>query len=492
MLFNSIEFIIYFPIVFILFWTIFNRLRIKIRNWYLVAVSYVFYGWWDYRFLGLIILTSAISFSTGLGMERCFAYNNDEKRAKRCAKGLNTINILLNLGILFLFKYYNFFITEIIGKLPFLKTDSLLIDFILPIGISFYTFQALSYTIDVYRKDIKATKDISAYFAYISFFPQLVAGPIEKAKNLLPQFFVEKKFSYEMGVDGCRQILWGFFKKIVIADPCGEYVNYIFGHYANLPGLTLIAGSVMFTFQIYCDFSGYSDIAIGTARLFGINLTPNFRFPYFSKNISEFWRRWHISLTKWFTDYIYIPLGGSRNGKLKWIRNILIVFLISGLWHGANWTFILWGLFNALLLIVWILSRKNYKNENSRYEKFAASKTLFSIIIFFAITCLGWIFFRAESIEQLFGYFNRIFSQAIIQKPYLPGGINEFLIRILIPIAILLGVEWFHRYREHGLEISYIKSTKIRWAVYYFFIIYISFYFFNFHQDVEAFIYFQF
>lgn len=489
MAFNSIVFLIYLPLVLCCYWGVFNRWRINLRNWYLVAVSYIFYGWWDYRFLILIFFTSLFSFICGIWIESIYQNSYPIKKAKYFARVVNALNIITNLLILFLFKYYNFFISELVAKIPFFDSDPLLIDFILPVGISFYTFQALSYTIDVYRKDIIATKNISAYLAYISFFPQLVAGPIERAKLLLPQFLTKKEFNYNSAVDGCRQLLWGFFKKVVIADPCGELVNYIFKNYELLPGSSLVIGAILFAIQIYCDFSGYSDIAIGIARLFNINLSTNFRFPYFSSNINEFWKRWHISLTDWLRDYIYIPLKGNRGGKIKWIRNILIVFLISGIWHGANWTYILWGIFNGLLLIAWGLL--NYdKNWNKIHGN--QHSNIVVILLFFALTCIGWIFFRAENVSGAFDYINRIFSSSVINKPYIPGGIKDFLIRIMIPVAILFGIEWFHRYREHGFEISYIRSSKIRWSAYYALIIIISFYFFNFHQNIETFIYFQF
>lgn len=335
MLFNSIEFLIFLPIVFALYWL--SKKSLKLQNLLIVVVSYIFYGWWNYRFLFLIALTTACSFLSGLLVEKC-----ERQRAK---KAITISNITLNLGILGVYKYYNFFtdsFQQILNSLG-MHADWPVLNLVLPVGISFYTFQALSYTIDVYNKKIEPTHDVVSFFAFISFFPQLVAGPIERATNLLPQFRKARTFDYSKAVDGCRQMLWGFFKKMVIADNAAFFVQKIFDAPESYHGLTLLVGAVLFSIQIYCDFSGYSDIAIGCARLFGIELRANFRFPYFSRNIAEFWRRWHISLNKWFVDYVYIPLGGSRVSKFKVIRNTFIIFLLSGLWHGANWTFVIWG-----------------------------------------------------------------------------------------------------------------------------------------------------
>lgn len=337
MLFNSIEFLIFLPIVFALYWL--SKKSLKLQNLLIVVVSYIFYGWWNYRFLFLIALTTACSFLSGLLVERC-----ERQRAK---KAITISNITLNLGILGVYKYYNFFtdsFQQILNSLG-MHADWPVLNLVLPVGISFYTFQALSYTIDVYNKKIEPTHDVVSFFAFISFFPQLVAGPIERATNLLPQFRKARTFDYSKAVDGCRQMLWGFFKKMVVADNAAFFVQKIFDVPESYHGLTLLVGAVLFSIQIYCDFSGYSDIAIGCARLFGIELRANFRFPYFSRNIAEFWRRWHISLNKWFVDYVYIPLGGSRVSKFKVIRNTFIIFLLSGLWHGANWTFVIWGAF---------------------------------------------------------------------------------------------------------------------------------------------------
>lgn len=336
MLFNSIEFFLFLPLVFIVFWLLAKSQ--KQQNIVIVAASYLFYGWWDWRFLLLIAFTSLCSFGSGIAID--YFIGNRKKQ-----KWVSTANIVVNLLILGTFKYYNFFAESFAGLFNSFgyQMDAVTLNVILPVGISFYTFQALSYSIDVYQGKIKPTKDIIQFFAYICFFPQLVAGPIERATNLLPQFGAYRSFNYPMAVDGFRQMLWGFFKKVVIADNCASIVNLYWNAHNELSGLMLIQIAVLFSFQIYCDFSGYSDIAIGCAKLFGIKLMRNFNMPYFSRNLADFWRRWHISLMSWFRDYLYIPLGGSRCSRWQFYTNLLIVFLVSGLWHGANWTFIVWG-----------------------------------------------------------------------------------------------------------------------------------------------------
>lgn len=333
MLFNSIEFFIFLPIVFILYWKVVGA-QLRLQNVFVVVASYVFYGWWDWRFLLLIALTTGCSYVSGRLIE-----NYGGRRSMQRVVCIS--NIVLNLAILCYFKYVNFFGESFAALLRTIgmQADWVTIDVLLPVGISFYTFQALSYTIDVYRNKMKPTHDVVAFFAFVSFFPQLVAGPIERATNLLPQFEQKRMFDYDKAVDGMRQILWGLFKKIVVADNCAAVVDSVWAAYDDQSGATLLLAAIFFTFQIYGDFSGYSDIAIGTARLFGINLKRNFNFPYFSRDIAEFWRRWHISLNTWFRDYIYIPLGGSRCSRWKVMRNTMIIFLVSGFWHGANWTF---------------------------------------------------------------------------------------------------------------------------------------------------------
>ena len=458
MLFNSFEFLIFLPAVFLLYWFVFKPL--KWQNLFVVAASYLFYGWWDWRFLILIAITTFCSYASGLLIQK-YAGRRTRRRIV-CAT-----NILLNLIILGIFKYLNFFgenFALLLDALGF-KCDWVTLDILLPVGISFYTFQALSYTIDVYRGNIQPTRNIVAFFAFISFFPQLVAGPIERATNLLPQFLVPRKFDYAKAVDGMRQILWGLFKKMVVADNCAVAVNMIFDQYQSFDGFTLFIGGLLFTFQIYGDFSGYSDIAIGTARLFGINLMRNFNYPYFSRNIAEFWRRWHISLTTWFRDYVYFPLGGSRRGKWKTIRNTFIIFLVSGMWHGANWTFICWGAYNALLFMPLLIVGRNrrYTDVVAQGRLLPSFKELLQIVVTFLLVVVGWIIFRAENINDAFNY---ITLMATDFTPHLP----EHGKSALLYIAILMIVEWLHRDRQFGLQISdgggLLARRTVRWTIY--------------------------
>lgn len=333
MLFNSIDFLIFLPIVFVLYWFVFN-INLKSQNLLILFSSYVFYGWWDYRFLSLIFLSTVVDYKIGLEIPK----QNSEKNRKL----LLWVSVLFNLSVLGFFKYYNFFVDSWISLLSTVGYDVKSVwtlNIILPVGISFYTFQTMSYTIDIYKKSLDPTKDFISFASFVSFFPQLVAGPIERASNLLPQILKKRDFKYEQKVQGLRLILFGMFKKVVIADSLAPLVDDIFSNYQDFGGGTLWLGAIYFSFQIYCDFSGYSDIAVGTSKLFGFELMSNFKFPYLSRNIGEFWRRWHISLSTWFRDYLYIPLGGRLEGKLKSFRNILLVFLVSGFWHGANWTF---------------------------------------------------------------------------------------------------------------------------------------------------------
>lgn len=398
MLFNSIEYVIFLPLFFIGYWFIFKRL--KLQNIFVVISSYIFYGWWDWRFLILIAFTTLCSYASGILIER------QERRLIQ--RWICAANITLNLLVLCIFKYFNFFSENFVSLFETfgIKLDWVTLDILLPVGISFYTFQALSYTIDIYQHKMKPTHDMVAFFAFISFFPQLVAGPIERATNLLPQFLKVRTFDYGQAVDGMQQILYGLFKKMVIADNCSRLVDIVFSNYQQLGSIQLFLGAVFFTFQIYCDFSGYSDIAIGTAKLLGIKLMKNFDYPYISRNIAEFWRRWHISLTTWFRDYIYIPLGGSRVGKWKSVRNTFIIFLVSGFWHGANWTFICWGLFHALLFLPLLLTSSNrkYRGIVAEGKLLPSWKEAIQIGTTFFLVVIGWILFRAENMEQAIGY----------------------------------------------------------------------------------------
>lgn len=454
----------------------------RIQNLLIVFASYVFYGWWDWRFLLLIAVTSFCSFISGIIIqvyEHC-----DIKR-----KVVSAANIIINLGILCIFKYFNFFtdnlrlLFESIGY----ELDFVTIDVILPVGISFYTFQALSYTIDVYRRKIQPTYDVIEFFAFISFFPQLVAGPIERATNLLPQFQKSRSFNYEKAVDGLRQMLWGFLKKVVIADNCAFIVNKYWDMYPEFSGISLVALALLFTFQIYCDFSGYSDIAIGCARLFGINLMRNFDFPYFSRSIPEFWRRWHISLMTWFRDYVYFPMGGSRCSKWKTIRNMFIVWGISGLWHGANWTFVCWGLYHASLLAIYNMIGINTKYKHVvAYGRYLPNlKECLQIILTFSFAMIGWVIFRAENMSQAYGFISRMFC-TLFDSTHI--GFEKSAIYMAI---ILLLVEWLQRDKQHALQFSNITPfnlRSVRWLIYIALAIIIV----CFRGHSQTFIYFQF
>ena len=463
-----------------LYWFVFNR-NLRLQNAFVLCVSYVFYGWWNWRFLILIAFTSLCSWASGLLIEKFLSEH-------RKAKFVSIVNIVVNLLILGVFKYYNFFVQSFADVFLDGNADGLLLKVILPVGISFYTFQALSYSIDVYKGKLEPTRDIIAFFAFISFFPQLVAGPIERATNLLPQFQKTRRFDYATAVDGCRQILWGLFKKVVVADNCAVVVNQIFSDYADKPGSVLMVGALFFTFQIYGDFSGYSDIAIGTAKLFGVKLMRNFKVPYFSRDIAEFWRRWHISLTTWFRDYVYIPLGGSRCSKAKIVRNTFVIFLVSGFWHGANWTFIVWGAYHALLFLPLILLGKNRKYTNTVAEgkMLPNLKEFFQMILTFLLVVIGWVIFRSETIGDAWQYISSMFGLELWKVSY------RFFLYPLHGeswfVVIMLMVEWLQREKGHGMVIDNVKSRLLRFIIYYIVIVSII----VFYNSGESFIYFQF
>ncbi len=411
MLFNSLPFLIFFPIVLLLYWRFFYT-KIQARAIFLIAASYIFYGWWDYRFLGLIILSTLIDFVVG---RKIYAASSS-----RTKKTWLMVSLCSNLGILGFFKYFNFFTDSWVSLFQQfdITWNPVFVQILLPVGISFYTFQTLSYTIDIYRNKIEPAKNVWLFGAYVAFFPQLVAGPIERAEHLLPQFSkINTLKRWEIKI-ALKQILWGFFKKIVIADTSAQYVNLIFDNPGEQSSFTLCAGAILFAFQIYGDFSGYSDIAIGTARLLGFKLMDNFKYPYFSRSIPEFWRRWHISLSTWFRDYLYIPLGGSRVSYPKRIRNIFVIFMVSGLWHGANWTFVVWGFIHALLFLPSLLTKTSLFKasifqkpaQESKWVSFIAMLTTFSIV------CLAWIFFRAENLNQATSYLQALFSNGRLEN----------------------------------------------------------------------------
>lgn len=398
MLFNSLEFLLFLPTVFVLYWFLFKN-QLRSQNILLLVASYVFYGWWDWRFLSLIVISTAIDYFVGLQMQKTASLS------KR--KLLLAISIIANLGMLGFFKYFNFFMQSWVDVWASVGVtmQSSTLTIILPVGISFYTFQTLSYTIDIYRKQLEPTKSFIDFAAFVTFFPQLVAGPIERASHLLPQFYSKRKFDYNFAVSGVKLIIWGLFKKVVVADNCAFFVDPIFDNPEAFSSAELAIGMLFFAFQIYGDFSGYSDIAIGVSKLFGFDLMVNFKFPYFSRDIAEFWRRWHISLSTWFRDYVYIPLGGSRGSKLMQLRNVMIIFLISGFWHGANWTFIFWGFLHAVLFLPLLFgnwNRTNLTTKNYGWIDF------FKIIITFLMVCLAWVFFRATSITLAFNYLDEL------------------------------------------------------------------------------------
>jgi len=456
MLFNSIEFLCFLPVCFILYWFVFKE-SIQLQNLFVLIASYFFYGWWDYRFLGLILFSTLVDYGVGLQLSKT------TKGTPR--KWLLGLSLTVNLGLLGFFKYYNFFIDSWVtawGQLGVEMHQSTLY-IILPVGISFYTFQTLSYTIDVYRNQLKPTSNIINFAAYVAFFPQLVAGPIERAKQLLPQFSRKRIFNEEQAISGLHLILWGLFKKVVIADSCATYVNAIFDNYQEHNSLTLLLGAVYFAFQIYGDFSGYSDIAIGTARLFGFDLMRNFKYPYFSRDIAEFWRRWHISLSTWFRDYLYIPLGGSRGSRGQQLRNVFIIFLVSGFWHGANWTFIVWGALHAIFFIPLLLlnSNRKYLGEVAPYHHLPSIKEGLAMTITFFMTTIAWIFFRADTVGDATNYIVRLFSEGGFKPTYL--SIERYSVEILLLIGVFLLFEWFHRTKEHpfGGRWNFIKLTFV-------------------------------
>lgn len=474
MLFNSFEFVIFLPIVFLLYWFVFNK-SIKLQNIFLLIVGYVFYGWWDWRFLFLIAFSTLFDFTIGIQIDK----TNDAKKRK----WLFVSSCIVNIGLLGFFKYFNFFIDNFIiaSQSIGFSLSPITLKIILPVGISFYTFQSLSYTTDIYRQKMKPTNDLISFAAFISFFPQLVAGPIERAFHLLPQFYKKRKFNTEYAIIGMQQILWGMFKKIVIADTLSGYVDQIFASSTSLPGSTLALGAIYFAIQIYCDFSGYSSIAIGTAKLFGFELMQNFNYPYFSTNVSQFWRRWHISLTSWFRDYVYIPLGGNKGSLSRTIFNTLFVFTLSGFWHGANWTFITWGLLNGLYLIPNLILGYN-KKTSVGIEKKLNVHTFINIIITFMLVTITWIFFRSVNVSQATHYISNLFSKSLFTYPAHHG------MAMTIPlISILFSVEWI-RYRQIELFKLNHMSSILRWTIY----LVITIACLAFFKQNQSFIYFQF
>lgn len=480
MLFNSLQFAVFLPVVFVLYWFVTNR-NLKLQNGLLLVASYFFYACWDYRFLFLLMFSTLLDFYTG----RKIADGSTRQRKLTWL----WISITINLGFLAVFKYYNFFVSSFADALAHLNIaiDPWTLSVVLPVGISFYTFHGLSYVLDIYFGRIRDEKNFVDYAVFVSFFPLLVAGPIERATHLLPQIKKPRVFEYEKAVDGLRQILWGLFKKVVIADNCAHYVNEAFGNASGQSGSTMLVAAVLFAFQIYCDFSGYSDMALGTARLFGIELLRNFAFPYFSRDIAEFWRRWHISLSSWFRDYVYIPLGGSKGGLWMKIRNTFIIFLLSGFWHGANWTFIAWGALNAIYFLPLLLREKNRVNlgvvaEDRILPSFSEA---LNMGLTFGLTVLAWIFFRAESLGQVWTILRKIFSSSLFGRPSMMSNIM-----LIIPLmSFFLVIEWLGRRQKYAIEASFVHNPLVfRWGFYYS----IAMLIFLFAGKERQFIYFQF
>ena len=478
MLFNSLSFALFLPLVFILYWFVAKR-ELKYQNILLLVSSYFFYACWDWRFMFLLVFSTLLDYYTGLKMS--------ESKTAQTKKSWFWLSVIINLGFLGVFKYYNFFASsfaDLVSNFG-MQVSPFTLKVILPVGISFYTFHGLSYVIDIYKNRIKAEKNFVEYAVFVSFFPLLVAGPIERATHLLPQIKQKRNFDILKAKDGIYQIIWGLFKKVVIADSCAQYANAIFGSYETMNSLSLFMGALYFSFQIYGDFSGYSDIALGTAKLFGIDLLRNFNFPYFSRDIAEFWRRWHISLSSWFKDYLYIPLGGSNGGALMRIRNTFIIFIVSGFWHGANWTFIVWGALNALYFLPLLVMNRNRNHikivaEDRKYPTF---RELFSMTTTFFLVLISWVFFRADSLSIAFNYLKRMFAFNFL------GGIQyldieRYTIELLLLLAFFILFEWISRTKEHPFF--------GKWTYYRVILILIGIITLGVYSDITNFIYFQF
>ncbi|MBJ2126421.1 MBOAT family protein [Flavobacterium sp. IB48] len=477
MFFNSLAFAIFLPIVFFLYWFIFNKTK-STQNALLIVASYYFYSCWDWRFLFLLVFSTFLDYFTGIQIEKS---NSGKSR-----KFWFWLSIIINLGFLGIFKYYNFFASsfaEMFTSLGF-KVSPMLLNVILPVGISFYTFHGLSYVIDIYYKRIKAEYNFIDYSLFVSYFPLLVAGPIERATHLLPELKEKREFNLEKAKEGIYQIVWGLVKKVVIADTCAVYANAIFDHYQSMNSFSLIMGAIYFAFQIYGDFSGYSDIALGVSKLFGLDLLRNFNYPYFSRDIAEFWRRWHISLSSWFRDYLYIPLGGSKGGLWMKIRNTFIIFVVSGFWHGANWTYIVWGFINAVYFLPLLISNSNRNNMDSIILKWnlGSVKVLFSILTTFLLTCIAWVFFRAKTITDAVLYLKRIFTNGEFSPQYLDN--ERYNYELLLMIGLFVLVEWNNKTKVEPIS---GKRSFLKMALAILAILALGTY-----SDYKEFIYFQF
>ena len=463
MTFSSLTFLVFLTVVFAAYWLLRER---KSQNLLLLMMSYVFYGWWDWRFCGLMLLSSLMDFGFGMLLHR-----TDRARWR---KSLLALSVVANLALLGFFKYYNFFaesFAEAAGSLGW-NPGELTLNIILPVGISFYTFQSLSYTIDIYRRELEPTKSLVDYLAFVSFFPQLVAGPIERACDLLPQFGKERQFDAALATDGLRQMLWGLFKKVAVADRLALLVNPVYENPGEHSGIHLMFATICFAFQIYCDFSGYSDMAIGCARQFGIRLSRNFAYPYFSQDPREFWRRWHISLSTWFRDYVYIPLGGSRGGSAKNIRNLMVTFVVSGFWHGAAWTYLAWGAINGLLVAVRGPRRKKAgpRTHTPGGDRLIPGfGTLARMGATFTAICFCWIFFRAVTWSDALLIVRRIggglFERADALRLWNELSLTPGAYATLTTLLVMLAIEWLGRRHDHPLAIAR-WPRPVRWTCY--------------------------
>ena len=477
MFFNSLTFAVFLPIVFILYWFVFNKTKSS-QNLILIVASYYFYSCWDWRFLFLLVFSTFLDYYTGIRIEK-----SENEKAR---KFWFWLSVGVNLGFLGMFKYYNFFASsfaELLNGVGF-KASPFLLDVVLPVGISFYTFHGLSYVIDIYYKRIKAEYNFVDYSLFVSYFPLLVAGPIERATHLLPQVKVKRHFEYEKAKQGLYQLLWGLFKKVVIADTCATYANAIFDNYPSMNALSLVLGAVYFAFQIYGDFSGYSDMALGMSKLFGIDLLKNFNYPYFSRDIAEFWRRWHISLSSWFKDYLYIPLGGSKGSKFKQVRNVFIIFVVSGFWHGANWTYLAWGFLNAVYFLPLLLLKRNRNNlEATRLQwNLESLNTVFQIVLTFSLSCIAWVFFRSKSITDALLYLKGVVTNGDFVSQYLSN--ERYNYELLLMILLFVWVEWNNRFKEEPISGKY-SSVKLALCL-------AAILALGTYSDYKEFIYFQF
>ena len=494
MLFNSLSFAFYLIVVFILYWFVANR-YLKFQNALLLAASYFFYGFWDWRFLFLLFGISFLNYATGLFISIA--------KSKKISKIWLVLGLITNISVLVYFKYFNFFVDGFISlfKNIGLNLEESSLNIILPLGISFYVFLSISYIIDIYRKKLIANHNIIEVLLSLSFFPIILAGPIQRPITLLPQIQQKRVFKYEMASDGMRQILWGLFMKVVIADNCAIYVNEVFDNYTNYSGSTLLVGGFLYTIQIYADFAGYSEIAIGVSKLLGFKLMRNFAFPYFARDISEFWKRWHISLTTWFRDYVFLPIAYSFSRKMPEVRylslktdlliyiiGISITWLFTGLWHGANFTFVVWGLMHAFLLIIFHSQKKARKRlfKQRNISKNSLGIVLIEYILTLFYVVIAWIIFRSDSLQNGFSYLSGIFDRDLFSIPYLKS--RDYYPFMIFNLSIFFIFEWVNRNRKHGFEISWIKSFFLRYPLYILLIILI----FWFGTEAETFIYFQF